>query len=85
MIRMIAALSAMMFLAAPALANDNPEREIKYKERTEIIFDGVDVQGELVKPQGKLTVERRSASFNPLIQLREDFNREMKDSVDEVK
>ena len=45
----------------------------------------MDVQGELVKPAGSLLLDRRKASFNPLIKLREDFNEEMKTSVDEVK
>ncbi len=86
MTRMLTAFAAMMFLAGPAFAQaDDSGRQIKYKERTEIDFEGVDVQGELVKPNGQLLLDRRKASFNPLIRLREDFNKEMKDSVDEVK
>jgi len=85
MTRLLTALAAMMFLALPALAQDDTNRQVKYKERTEIDFEGVDVQGELVKPQGQLLLDRRKASFNPLIRLREDFNQEMKNSVDQVK
>jgi len=59
-------------------------RQIKYKERTEIDFEGVDVTGELVKPQGQLLLDRRKAEFNPLIKLRTDFNDEMKASVNEI-
>ncbi|MFT5356889.1 MAG: hypothetical protein ACI9KE_004115, partial [Polyangiales bacterium] len=59
--------------------------QIKYAERTEIDFEGVDVQGELVKPAGQLLLDRRKANFNPLIRLRENFNEEMKRSVDQVK
>lgn len=74
------------FFAAPALAQDDDAgREIRYKERTEIDFEGVDVTGELVKPQGQLLLDRRKANFNPLIKLRTNFNVEMKQSVDEVK
>ena len=54
---------------------------IVYKQRTEIDFDGVDIQGELVKPQGTLLLDRRSASFNPLIKLRENWNLEIKESI----
>ncbi len=85
MTRTLAALAALLFLAGPAMAQDDTNRQVKYKERTEIDFEGVDVQGELVKPQGQLLLDRRKASFNPLIRLREDFNKEMKDSVDQVK
>ena len=34
---------------------------VKYKERTEIDFDGVDVSGELVKLQGNLILDRKTA------------------------
>ena len=64
---------------------DDSSRQIKYKERTEIDFEGVDVTGELVKPQGQLLLDRRKAEFNPLIKLRADFNDEMKASVDQIK
>jgi hypothetical protein len=83
-------LLAATFAAAPAFAQDDAAeptegRAIKYKEREEIDFEGVDVTGELVKPQGSLLLDRRKANFNPLIKLREDWNEEMKQSVDEVK
>ena len=58
---------------------------VQYKERTEIDFEGVEVAGELVKPQGALLLDRKRASFNPLIKLRTDFNDEMAQSVNEVK
>ena len=69
---------------SPAFAQDSG-KEVQYKARTEIDFEGVDVQGELVKPAGQLLLDRRKANFNPLIQLREHFNEEMKRSVDQVK
>ena len=88
-LRLIVALSALPALATPAFAQDedlgDSNREVKYKERTEIDFEGVDVTGELVKPQGQLLLDRRKADFNPLIKLRESFDTEMKQSVDEVK
>ena len=65
-------------------AEAEPEREIRYKERTEIDFEGVDIIGELVKPSGKLLLDRRKAKFNPLIRMRSNFDKEMKDSVDEI-
>ena len=82
----MAVVAALTLFATPAQAQeDESGRQIKYKARTEIDFEGVDVQGELVKPQGQLLLDRRKANFNPLIRLREDFNTEMKQSVDEIK
>ena len=78
----------LMALSLSAGAQDVDEdsgRSIKYKSRTEIDFEGVDVSGELVKPSGSLLLDRRKAKFNPLIQLRENFNPEMRESINEVK
>ena len=73
------------FVSAPAFAQDADEPKVVYKSRTEIDFDGVEVDGELVKPQGALLLDRKRANFNPLITLRKDFDQEMDKSVDEVK
>jgi len=78
------AATALLTIPTMALAQDE-ERTVKYKERTEIDFEGLDVSGELVKPQGALLLDRKRASFNPLIRLRTDFNQEMAESVDEIK
>jgi hypothetical protein len=85
-IKTLTLIAALGAVATPALAQDEEEgRQIKYKERTEIDFEGVDVNGELVKPNGALVLDRRKANFNPLIQLRAHFNDEMKESINEVK
>ena len=79
----------LVLLSGPALAEDppaeEPERQIIYKEKTEIDFEGLEIEGELIKPQGALLLDRRSATFNPLIKLRTDFDKEMEDSVQEIK
>lgn len=89
MFRSVLAISLGTLLSGVAFAQDETDtesgRSIKYKERTEIDFEGVDVTGELVKPQGSLLLDRRKANFNPLIKLRENWNDEMKQSVDEIK
>jgi hypothetical protein len=76
-------LLAMAFFSGFAHA-DPPEpsedREIRYRARTEIDFEGVDVAGELVRPQGSLILDRKKGAFNPLIRLREEFNEEITDS-----
>ncbi len=80
-------LLAVITLSGAAWAQDDDDagRKISYKQRTEIDFEGLDVSGELVKPQGALLLSRKKASFNPLIRLRTDFNEEMAESVDEVR
>lgn len=86
-------LSRLLLVAAVgatsgvALAQDEETdgRKVTYKQKTEIDFEGLDVNGELVKPSGAMVLDRKKASFNPLIKLRSDFNPEMEQSIDEVK
>jgi hypothetical protein len=75
------------FASGSAMAQevDDQGRKVIYKQKTEIDFEGIEMSGELVKPQGALLLDRKRASFNPLIRLRTDFNEEMAESVDEVK
>jgi hypothetical protein len=79
LIRVVLAIFALGALAAPAHAQDD-DRKVVYKKKTEIDFEGVEVTGEMVKPQGALLLDR-----NPLIKLRSDFNNEMDKSVDQIK
>ncbi|MEM6928852.1 MAG: hypothetical protein AAF602_18075 [Myxococcota bacterium] len=78
---------AFLMVSSTAFAQDSgrSERQVKYKQRTVIDFEGVDVTGTLVRPSGALVLERRKADFNPLIKLRSDFDREMKQSLDFIK
>ena len=75
----------LLLLSAPAYANDEEEPRVIYKQKTEIDFEGVEVEGELVKPQGALLLDRKRAQFNSMVKLRTDFDDFMDDSVDEIK
>lgn len=80
-------LFLLSLLSTDALA-DEPQQEepqIVYKQKTEIDFEGLEIEGELLKPQGSLLLERQGAKFNPMIKLRTDFDDEMEKSVQEVK
>ena len=79
-------LILMLFFPFSANGQERGDNDrIVYKQRTEIDFDGVDIQGELVKPAGTLLLDRRAASFNPLIKLRENWNLEIKESIRTVR
>lgn len=75
----------MLNLLLIATLSHAEETQIVYKQKTEIDFEGVDVEGELVKPEGQLITEREVAQFNPLIKLRYNFNEEMSQSVNDIK
>tara|TARA_Y100000034_G_C6793285_1_gene355331 strand:- start:37 stop:273 length:237 start_codon:yes stop_codon:yes gene_type:complete len=78
----------MIWLILCTLALAEPpegDRKVIYKKKTEIDFEGIELEGQLVKPQGSLITERQGAAFNPLIKLRTDFKQEMNLSVEEIK
>ena len=71
-----------LFTAQAQEANNS---NIQYQKQTEIDFDALELTGEMVKPQGSLIIERSNVRFNPLIELRTDFNPEMSKSINLVK
>lgn len=74
----------IIFLIGIALAKE-PEAIIKYKKETEIDFEGLEIEGELLKPMGSVISDRKVAPFNPLISLRTDFNQEIIKSAHDIK
>lgn len=91
------ALSLLASSAAFAQTNELPSDDdiqalpdapanVQYAEKTELIFDGVGVNGTMVGP-GLANVSARggSANFPPMFKLRVDFNTEMAQSANQVK
>lgn len=76
-----------LLLASIALAGDDEaeDRKVVYKQKTEIDFEDLEIEAILQKPQSALILERKKASFNPLVKLRTDWNDAVDESVDEVK
>lgn len=74
-------LFIMTMFTAQAQEGDN----VRYQKQTEIDFEALELTGEMVKPQGSLIIERSNVRFNPLIELRTDFNHEMSQSINNVK
>jgi hypothetical protein len=81
------ALTALLGIAvaAPVALAQDDEANVRYKKKTEIDFDDVGVDGELKKPHGAYLLDKRQSSFNPLIRLKEDFNQEMVESVNQIR
>ena len=77
-------LVLLTFSNIAAADEDSNNPIVKYKEKTIIDFEDLEIEGELVKPQGNLIVERKRANFNPLIKLRKDFSQEMTQSINDV-
>jgi hypothetical protein len=84
-------VAALLLFSAAALAEDKPGvrivREpdrIVVRKRTVVDFNDVTVQGELIKPEGSYVLERGKTRFGPLIRLRDRFDDELKETVDEI-
>jgi RNase P/RNase MRP subunit p29 len=74
----------MKLLLLLTLAQETEDPIVIYKKKTEIDFEALELEGELVKPQGNLILERKKANFNPLIKLRKDFVQEINQSVGDI-
>ncbi len=92
--RLIPVLFALScLLATPALAQTEsdpeeetePAPEIRYKDKTEIDFQERWVGGSIDAPRIGLVSGMPDRVFNPLVQLKDDFNVEMIESVSAVR
>jgi len=72
-----------MYLIFAGLAQAD-EPKIVYKEKTEIDFESVEIEGAVKKPHGQMILERIRAQFNPLLEIRDSFSYEMNESVKQV-
>jgi len=75
----------LLLLASIARGADDEDSKVVYKSKTEIDFEDLEIEGVLQKPQSALILDRKKASFNPLIKIRVDWKDEIEQSVDEIK
>ncbi len=91
MTRLRYSLMVVALLSSPAAA-DPPAQEVVvkgpdrtvYEKRTVIDFGEKDLEGNLSRPEGSYVLERRASSFPSLLRLRQDFNPELRRSMDEL-
>ncbi|MBO7126710.1 hypothetical protein J6W78_04110 [bacterium] len=65
-----------------AQETDEEGRLIKYREKTVIDFEDVMLEGQIKKPSGSFLMDRSKTKFDSLINLKQDFNKELVKSVD---
>jgi len=58
--------------------------KVVVRKRTVIDFNDVTVEGELTKPEGSYLLDRNKTRFQSLIRLRDNFNRELQKSADNL-
>ncbi|MFP4596874.1 MAG: hypothetical protein ACLFVJ_01395 [Persicimonas sp.] len=94
MLKKLVVLVAVLSFMSPALlaAQDMPQPEVgqegeggeQYEEETVYDFDGDDVTGNLVKPDGEDVTAQTHGKTSSLIKIRSDFIPEMLESVEEL-
>lgn len=84
---------ALLLAAVGAPAAEAPAKGVKVvqepdkvivRKRTVVDFGDVTVQGELLKPEGSYLLHRNKTRFKPLIELRNDFDAELRKSADNL-
>ena len=71
----------LLIFATLSLAD---EPKVVYKEKTEIDFEAVDIEGTTKKPRQALIMENSRALFNPLVNIRENWSYEMTQSINDI-
>lgn len=69
-----------MFVALSAFGKPASNRKVQ-----EVNFDETDVSGSVRRPEGLYMVQKRNIDFMPLYKVREQFDRNIKDSVEYVR
>jgi hypothetical protein len=80
----LVSLLAPVFAAEPAEPT-SAASNVRYQAVTDLTFEDIEIEGKIQRPENVLVLERRRATFNPLIRLRADFDAEMAQSLDLVR
>ena len=79
--RVVGVLAGLVFLLATGTVF---AQGVSYAEKTEYSFDDDVVTGDLVRPDGELTVVRKKGKQRSLIRVRQHFIPEMLKSVEDI-
>ncbi len=74
-------LSTVAFSQSP----ESPTEPIQYAKETIIDMGEREIDGQIIRPEGSIIIERQAARPDSLIQLRMSFELEMIQSVHEIK
>lgn len=57
-------------------------KKVIYRKSQNVSFDGTDIDGVVRSPDGAYLVQKRGIRFLPLYQVRKQFDKNIKDSVE---
>ena len=85
--RLFTAVGMVAVMASPAWAQEKVIQEadrVVVRKKQVIDFTDVAVEGELTKPEGSYVLNKKQAQFKSLIKVRDNFQPELKKSVDNL-
>ena len=82
--RLVGLMAGGAFLLFAGVAFAQGPGGTQYAEKTEYTFDDDVVTGDLVRPDGELTVVRKKGKQRSLIRVRQHFIPEMLKSVEDI-
>jgi len=85
--RLFTAVGMVAVFASPAWAQEKVIQEadrVVVRKKQVIDFTDVAVEGELTKPEGSYVLNKKQAQFKSLIKVRDNFQPELKKSVDNL-
>jgi hypothetical protein len=82
--RLVGFVAGGAFLLFAGVALAQGPGGVQYAEKTEYTFDDDVVTGDLVRPDGELTVVRKKGKQRSLIRVRQHFIPEMLKSVEDI-
>ena len=85
MVRAMAMVLAITAAGTAFAGEETVEPKVVYKAVTEVTFGELGLEGELIKPEVKISTERAKAHFPSFIRLRAEWKQEMAQSVNDVK
>jgi hypothetical protein len=60
-------------------------KKVEFRKTQDVNFDGSDVDGQVRNPDGAYLVQKRGIDFVPLYKVKQNFDDNIKDSVNYVK
>lgn len=75
---------SLLLIPSTILTAPDTSRQIVYKAVTELDLEGVPVDATVEKPDGVIVTEAPRPVFHPMIELRKEFNAEMREGTGEI-
>ena len=81
----LALLSIFLVRSFASAAEPKDKKRVEYRKTQEVSFDASEVEGAIRSPDGAYVNPKKSVKFMPLYKIDQQFDRDIKDSVEYLK